>query len=519
MKNYRIISIMAGIAMAASLVSCKKENDRPSAEVRFQVASTDTKAAVTTTESINTKGQKFLIDLFNSNTKEIINTSNGTPVIGQVVTLSDAVTDNQINGLEWILPEITYWEGRTMDAWARYPIELNGGSIGIVQSNSGNKPTDYNKNEKGQVVSIDEARTSQSFNFLTYYDETADPRKDADRQDDLLFAYAKEWTGTNNFGRIRLTFAHALAAVYFKVAAEDGSGLELGENIVIDSISINNVKRAGSCVYNPSLEDAARFAWNTDIDNAEGLLRSKGSYVQAYDQVLGDGGFLLGGGTDVESANCFFVIPQAMDEDASLTVNWSKNDKSRDARTAQIYKDSKGRVVEWKAGYKYLYTIKIKKLGAELEVDLQVLPWDYNVTDIDFDETVANSDPLRFYDAVISETSSGTLVTYDSKPIRGEFILDKPVGGQWLMSLSNNLDFEIYTLDSNGNKVSAKNIANGLIDSDKDVFYIAPKSGIDPTVDHTTKVFATVVRSDGATISADEQLKTAQYTILVPKKN
>lgn len=505
--------------MAASLVSCKKENEGTSSQVKFQIVSTGTKAAVTTTERINTKGQQFLLDLFNSNTREIINTSNNTPVIGQTVTLSDAVTDNQLNGLEWILPEITYWEGRTMDAWARYPITLNGGSIGIVQSNSGDKASDYIKNDDGQVVSINEERTSQSFNFLTYYDETANPRKDADNQDDLLFACSKGWTGSNNFGRIKLTFAHALAAVYFKVAAEDGSGLELGENVILNSVSINNVKRAGSCVYNPSLEDAARFAWNTDIDNAEGLLRSKGSYVQTYDKALGDGGYLLGGGTDVESANCFFVIPQVMGSDASLTVNWTKNEVARDPRTAQIYKDSKGRVVEWKAGYKYLYTIKIKKLGAELEVDLKVLPWDYSETAIDFEETVANSGDLKFFEAITTTSAGSTLVTYDSKPIRGEFTLDKPVGGQWLISLSNSIDFEVYTLDANGNKISANNIANGVINGQKDIFYIVPKPGIDPSVDHTTKVFATVVRADGATVSADEQLKTAQYTILVPKKN
>lgn len=511
--------------MAASLVSCKKENEGASSQVKFQIVSTDTKAAVTTTESINTKGQQFLIDLFNSNTREIINTSTGSPVIGQTVTLSDAVTDNEKNGLEWILPEITYWEGRTMDAWARYPLTLKGGSIGIVQSNSGDKASDYIKNDDGQVVAINADRTSQSFNFLTYYDETANPRMDADKQDDLLFACSKGWTSGNNFGRIKLTFAHALAAVYFKVAAEDGSGLELGENVILNSVSINNVKRAGSCVYNPSLEDAARFAWNTDIDNAEGLLRSKGSYVQTYDKVLGAGGYILDGTvkdatTNEENpANCFFVIPQAMDPDATLTVNWTKNETAREPRTAQIYKDSKGRVVEWKAGYKYLYTIKIKKLGAELEVDLKVLPWDYSETAIDFDETVANSSPLEFFDAITTVSAGSTLVTYDSKPIRGEFMLDKPVGGQWLVSLSNSIDFEIYTLDASGNKVSAQNIANGLIDGEKDIFYIAPKPGIDPSVDHTTKVFATVVRPDGVTISADEQLKTAQYTILVPKKN
>lgn len=507
MKNPRIFSIATGVAALAMLVSCSSElKEEKKSVVRFQVASSDTKSNINTSARINRENSKFLIDLFDSDTKEVVR-------LGSVAT---CVNNDGVK--EWELDEITYWEGRTLDAWARFPITLNG-SLGLVQSQSGDKATGYIKDDDGHVVRVDENRTSESFNFLTYYNEDASPRMDATLQDDLLFACTKGCSDSKDGGRIKLDYSHALAAVYFKIAADDGES-EIGDNVVLNSISINNIKRAGSCVYRP---DAAnpdeRFTWDTG-ESAEGLLRNKGSYVQTLNKTLdaASAGNIIGG--TFEDADCFFVIPQTMDPDASLTINWSKNGEQRDARTAIIAKDSKGRAITWKPGYKYLYSLRIKKHGAEIDVDVQVLPWNVKEIAIDFEESVSSTGNLVFSNAVITDQGSTTLVTYDSRAIKGTFTLSKPEGAQWLVSITNNDDFQVYTRDEDGNMVTQpRNVAYGPVDGTPAVFFLAPKPGIDPMTNHTTKVKVSVMAAGGSTISADQQINSEKYTILVPKKN
>lgn len=487
MKKSSIFSF-ASMAMMLMLVSCNKEIKDANSEsepVRFEILSNETKAAVVTTESINKAGNSFVVDLFNTETKA---------VVGEGLVAA-------CDGTQWELTPMTYWEWRTLDAWARYPQTLDGSSIGMVNS--------YNDGK----ISIDADRTYQSFNFLTYYDEAASPRKDADKQDDLLFACTKGSKYTENNGRIKLTFAHALSAVYFKVAVEDGSNLELGENVIINSLELAGVKRAGSCVYNPSLEDAARFAWDTEVV-AGGLDRNVGSYVQTYGQAAIGGAFL--GGTSFETANCFFVIPQAMTDAATLTVNWSKDGVARDPRTAQIFKDKNGNVVEWKAGYKYLYTLKIKNRGADVEVDIKVLPWDGNEMNIDFDSTVAASQEGKL--AFSNATIEGQKVVFKSldSEIKGQFQLAQPENGQWLVSLTNTQDFELVLKDAEGNVVSSGALVSGSIDENVAEFYIKPKAGINTAVNHETKVLISAMRADGETVSADDALEN-NFTIILNK--
>ena len=479
MKKSVIIS--AGVAMIATLVSCNQKEPYGSGLVRFRILSSETKSAVVTTESINKNDNEFVVDLFNTATKEVVGTN------------FTATHD----GNEWQLDPQIYWDWRTLDAWARYPKALTSGAISSING-----------------ISVNSERTEQTFNFLTHYNESESPRKDADKQDDLLFACSKGCKYSDNEGRIHIEFAHALAAVYFKVAAEDGTNLELGDDVIINSLELAGIKRAGTCTYNPSLTDEARFAW--DVTETEGgPSRAEGSYVQTYDQKALGGTFL--GGDSFETANCFFVIPQAMTDKAALTVNWSKNGAARDSRTASIYKskDKNGNenVVEWKAGYKYLYTLKIKNRGAEVDVDIKVLDWNGVESDIKFGDTAAASADLTF-DATTAKIEGNRIVFItNTTAVKGQFQLSSPEDGQWAVTLSNSLEFDLCEM-VNGAPVRKGALLSGPISDAPAEFYILPKDGIDTSVSHETKVFISAVRSDGETIKADDVLKNT-YTIVL----
>lgn len=510
--------LFAALLAVVFLPSCDKEAGfKGSAPVGFSVISTETRGSVVTTNSINTLGEKFLIDLFDADTKAVV-------ALDATATCSDAVTDNQKDGKEWIMDPVVYWEDpkvgggkRTMDAWCRYPVELNG-SMGLVASTSGSSASIYEAGGDGNIVRINDDRTALSFNYMSYYEEGATSRKDASKQDDLLFACTKGSTYAQNNGRIKIEFEHALAAVYFKIGVEgDGESLEKGDNVIINSLTLQNIKRAGSCVYDPSKTDSDRFSWDTSVSDV-GIYRNTGDYVQTFDQpvAVSSGQIvntILGGGDSFEEADCFFVIPQEMTSDAALALNWTKDGVAREVRTAQIYKDKNGNVVEWKAGYKYLYTIKIKNLGASMDVELEVLPWNYEESRIEYGDVIACSDPISFDNYIAKLPGTPTQLVLGTSPIIGQFYFSSPKSATWMVTLSNSADFKVF---ASGDESGDGTIASGNIEDGVPAkFYISARNGRS-NVDLRTKVYVAVRRSDGVTIPAPDDLQVEQYEIVLP---
>lgn len=535
MKLSIVKTISAAMMIAALAVSCEKDGriHSKSDRVGFVIYSNETKGAVTTTASINTIGNQFLVDLYDHGTNDVI-------TFGRSVTCvnPEEGSDNVNNGKEWSIDgEIIYWLGadgwRTIDAWARYPLPENmKGSMGLVATISGDKLTEFETDEYGHPVAIDNAQTSLTFNYLTYHGEDGD---DAEKQDDLLFAHSYARTHTQNDGRIPIHFYHALSAIYFKTGKEtaDDSGYEIGENVRIDAIEILGVKRAGTCNYKPvqltgdnvtlsTAEFDGLFTWATNTDSD--IDRSVGNYRQNFSQVHTPGAVL--GGETFGGDKTFLLIPQTMTEDAKLTVYWSTKVNgewvSRDPRTASIYKikDTKGNesVVTWKAGYKYLYTIKIKHIGAELDLTLDVEDWDYQDMTIKYGDNPACSagGQLKIGEdnSTYNTTTDGvTSAAIGNKPATCTFTLDAPVGGQWIVALTDSQHFAL-SLDPSGTPASST--VTGEIGKNKTAtFYVVPTT-TDRSKDWTTSIKISAILADGTTKGADEPLETSKWRVVLP---
>lgn len=498
-------TVVLSVLTAVLVLGCEKSPFGEGRTVGFSVACDETKAPVTTTTSINAAGNKFLVDL--------IDVTAGSPDRLAVVKKSELVTCSDDNKT-WTMADVIYWDAersdgvwaaRTLDAWSRYPSRLNGGSMSVptAWSEEGAEQVSYND---GNVAQLAADRTALKFNFATYCG-----KKDAsEKQDDLLFAYSGDCKGTVNDGKIPVHFYHALSAVYFKFGdAKVGQTIESGSNVKVDSIKISGIKRAGTCTYTPGASDgsdvSSMFAWDT---SAGELDRNIGSYVQDYNHQTVTPGDLLGGGT-FENGKTFFVIPQAMTEDAEITVYWTKNGEPKMARTAGIHtttdKDGNPYNVVWKAGYKYLYTIRILNNGSSLDLSLDVLPWNQTSESIDYSDVVSVSDGggLSFSQCDVNAALKRYAVK-NGLPVIAAFHLGSPAGGSWLAGLSDYSYFDVSP-------------ASGPINDESAVVYIIPKDGVDRSVEHTVKLRISARRVDGRTISADEVLSTDEYTIVLPK--
>lgn len=174
-------------------------------------------------------------------------------------------------------------------------------------------------------------------------------------QEDLIFAYngenrkfdrtgaITEKTSTNTAynrtdNEVDVHFYHALSAIKFDI-----SGVQDGQSV--DQITIGGVASSGDCEITVS-GGVPEFEW----DN----LGTAKSYSQTFTSTDfdTDGKQVSGGSKE------FFMIPQALTDDATLTVTFDG--------TASTPKAIKAGGVEWKAG-KY-YTYKITKTAYE---------WDY----------------------------------------------------------------------------------------------------------------------------------------------
>lgn len=460
-KDILIILLFAVLAPLA--ISCNKVTDSVNEPVKFVIKANETRSVVETTASLNSDGVKFGVSMFDHS---------------DASRIADATASYEGEGDPWSVSPKVYWENRTIDAWSFYPRTLQ---------------TTVNGNE------------TMSFS------------KQASQDEDILCAYSPKYTYSTADGAVNVHFFHALSAIEFKFAyAAEGEKLETGDDIKITGVAINNVKTAGSCTFVPSA--TGNFA--DDLFNwaPSGSLSTVSQTYTTANAVKP--GQVLGDGTDKKTILC---VPQTLSQtsgsETSLTISWTKGGVAQPSREVKINSyggvnvggtSTAGTAVKWIAGYKYVYSIKIKAHGGEIDVDLQVLPWDLQPSEIKFGETVSSTG------ATALEVSSTVIA--GGTPVLGTFTLSTPKEGKWLVSLSNFSDFTVYTVDADNN-ITSSDPATGDINGNVASFYVAPKPGLDRTVEHSTRIYISARRSDGVVISADEQLKTAGIIITLPKIN
>lgn len=165
----------------------------------------------------------------------------------------------------------------------------------------------------GMYASVSDDSASLSFSYNDFKSGQATPYTK-----DLLVAYNKKSEGT-----LEIKFAHALAAVSAIVDPEQE------QDAVIKDCSFNNVLSQGNCTCTPSGESVS-FKW-TGSDPE--------SYAASFE------------GTDALSTdNLHFIIPQTLEDDATISITVEKNGTTR----THTYSLSG---MKWEAGKKYVYKL------------------------------------------------------------------------------------------------------------------------------------------------------------------
>ena len=153
--------------------------------------------------------------------------------------------------------------------------------------------------------------------------------ENAGKQKDLLVATDTVSYNTNN-GKVSLVFDHACAAVDFQIYLSNTLRNKLGEDLCINSVTLENVQDTGKYSYSEGWRD----------------LRGSASYT------LTSGDFLVG--TSIHTFDCgtLFMIPQTLCDTAGLNIQYTLNET-----TKNVFVTMNGTI--WKAGTHHTAKFKL----------------------------------------------------------------------------------------------------------------------------------------------------------------
>lgn len=203
---------------------------------------------------------------------------------------------------------------------------------------------------------------------------------DADIQDDLVFAYAKQkYDERLSNDEVNLVFYHALSQIRFAVSPDDGS---YDSTLKIVQIAVKNIKQGGQCEFNGAAASAEdKFIWDL---NSSPLT----SYCQNYNASFSSAPAGWTNGTykkyddpsDIEHSsfntyrlytaqNVFFVTPQnPYTQGASLVILFEDHGNYVEVETPFENDD-------WKPGFYYTYKLKATVLGRTISVSAHLIDW------------------------------------------------------------------------------------------------------------------------------------------------
>lgn len=197
--------------------------------------------------------------------------------------------------------------------------------------------------------------------------------------------------------------------------------------------------------------------------------------------------------------------------------------------------DGSGKYISLNAGERHHIVVSfVDKL---LQVNLNVLPWDYEEHVINYsDGTIEastifhtdNKDYKIFYDydrltkdadgnLIIDNTKGQSSVddtnkkvsVKDGKPVKVRFRLNTPQGAKWFVSLKGDI-----------NAFRVEKITDNEVDGTDCDFQLIPSTGeeyANPKKDYEVTLHIVLQLPDGRMVSADEVLLQDQYTIVLPK--
>lgn len=294
----------------------------------------------------------------------------------KIVTLSKdgwTISDNP----KWVSGVDTYF-------WAWHPVTIPDNRR-VISDPEDDKTTVFPEDPKDPDSPRSPKTGKLSFSYTT---PTPDGATDADRAEDLLFAYSKKRFVekkdlTDSDKTINITFHHALSQVRFCVSTDDGS---FDESLKIKSISISNLATSGNAsftdsgnaennqyAYDTSHGSYDKFVWtgqagtatfgqtyNADFSTSTVSGWTKGSYTKdthTYNLYTCE--------------NVFFMIPQTVTSSNKITVVFDY--EGEDITKTIDIADSTGNI--WLGDYYYTYKIKATTLGRDIDFSVSLVGW------------------------------------------------------------------------------------------------------------------------------------------------
>lgn len=305
MRNSSRHTLLALALIGAScLAGCSKESKR-TGRIRPYVRGVETKAAVTTTESLENEGSgSFTMQAILDATVH----DNATGAIYKGKYFTEQVTNSVAKPSEWNIAGDWRWvSGEKLRFWC-WTNDLEAGGMS----------SDYD----ASLIGSD----TRTFSFQMPTDANASNRSD------VVLAYAeKAWTeGSTDY--VDLTFRHPLSNIRFESNVES-------DNIEITSISLKNIYRRGQFTFNESA--TPHFVWSN--------LADQGTVTET---------------ADVSKENLgninFFVPPQVLSDASMIGVTFRKKSTSEVISLDRtVYTQSQESAHAWKQGYYYKYRISL----------------------------------------------------------------------------------------------------------------------------------------------------------------
>lgn len=165
--------------------------------------------------------------------------------------------------------------------------------------------------------------------------------------------------------------------------------------------------------------------------------------------------------------------------------------------------------MSWEAGKKYHFTIVFADKMVELKAEVK--PWEYQEQTIDYTNAVPSlsAGGALTWDSSVSivDPTNRMVSIYNAQPAHGQFTLQTPIGGSWIVSLVGDVNaFEVTP-------------PSGIINSQTANIYVKPLIS-EASRDYKVQLKFTVRRSDGRMIAADDIIQSGGiYTIVLPRNN
>lgn len=268
------------------------------------------------------------------NLKAVYGSFNVSAYLGAALYIDHADVSHTGNSV-WMTADSHYWpDNRTLDFYAYAPSVLPDGVTGLSMGQ--------------QTI---------SFDYTTPRNSGEGHCRDAEAQQDILFASSSLCRADAANGMVPLRFRHALAGIKF-VAGDIAGG-------TIRTISIKNVFGNGRCVFNPAGQQDAVFSWTFPDDASATEIYRQDFNVKVVDS--GSGSQPVTDSSAETLAMTFMMIPQMLGDDASIEVTVETDNDGLKTLTGSIGGNG---IHAWEAGRLYTYTISTSSVNWKYTFDV-----------------------------------------------------------------------------------------------------------------------------------------------------